>query len=172
MIRVSSDSIGWIADARGKSLVIRTNLAADIVASLDPNKTYSIELREKKQKRSLDQNAMYWSILGQVAKAVGISNARCHNMMIRDYGQPLIVDGKYLAVRVKDTDDAEEQILESETEHLKPTSRIAVSEDGVKYRYYWIMRGSSTYNTAEMTRMIDGIKEEAKQLGITLIWEE
>lgn len=172
MIRISSKEFGWFADAKGKSLTIRTNLAPEIIESLNPDKTYTIEIREKVQKRSLDQNAMYWSILGQVAKATGISNARCHNMMLRDYGQPLIIDGKYLAVKVRDTDEAEERLIESETEHLKPTSRTETGSDGKEYRYYYIIRGSSTYDTKEMTRMIEGIKEEARQLGLSLIWEE
>lgn len=172
MIRVTSNGISWMADASGKILTIRTNLAPDIVANLDPEKKYVIEIHEKKRKRSLDQNAMYWSILGQVAKAIGISNARCHNMMLRDYGQPLIVEGEYICAMIRDTDEAEEQCLESETTHMKPTSHTQTGKDGKQYRVYQVMRGSSTYDSAEFTRLLNGLQEEARQMGLTLIWED
>lgn len=161
-----------MADASGKILTIRTNLAPDIVAAIDPQKKYVIEIREKKNKRSNDQNAMYWSILGQVAKALGISKARCHNMLLRDYGQPLIIDGEFICTMVRDTDAAEEECLEDSKHHLRPTSHVTVGNDGKDYRVYQALRGSSTYDSAEFSQLLNGLLEEVKQMGLTLIWED
>ena len=39
-------------------------------------------------------------------------------------------------------------------------------DNGVLYRVYLVIRGSSTYNTREMSVLVDGIIQEAKQQGI------
>ena len=36
------------------------------------------------------------------------------------------------------------------------------------YRTYIVMRGSSTYNTQEMSRLIDGAEAEAHSMGVHL----
>ena len=53
-----------------------------------------------------------------------------------------------------------------ETLHLKPTTATRMMDNGRLYRVYYVMRGSHTYNTAEMSRLIDGTVSEAKALGI------
>lgn len=49
--------------------------------------------------------------------------------------------------------------------HLKPVPGIEVVGDEF-YNRYMIMRGSHTYDTAEMAALIDGTIAEAKALGI------
>lgn len=141
-----------------------------MVESLDPDKVYSIEIKEKKRKRSLDQNAMYWAVLTQVAKKLNISNPRCHNLMLRRYGVPERYGDQAVYVVLPDTDEAAERAAEAETYHLKPTSQTKVGKDGNVYRTYLLLRGSSTYDTAEMTRLIDGLMDEARQMGIETEW--
>ena len=53
--------------------------------------------------------------------------------------------------------------------HLKPTSKTQVLDNGDLNRVYIVMRGSHTYNTVEMARLIDGVISEAKQLDIPVI---
>lgn len=142
-----------------------------MVESLDPDKVYAIEIKEKKRKRSLDQNALYWVVLTQVAKKLNISNPRCHNLMLRRYGVPERYGDQAVYVVLPDTEEASEKAAEAETYHLKPTSQVKAGKDGNTYRTYILLRGSSTYDTAEMTRLIDGVMDDAKQMGITLIWE-
>ena len=54
----------------------------------------------------------------------------------------------------------EDRMLDMESVHLKTIER---SGDTVKMAF---LRGSHTYNTAEMARLIDGTVDEAKALGI------
>ena len=143
-----------------------------MVESLDPNKVYAIEIKEKKKKRSLDQNAMYWAVLTQVAKKLNISNPRCHNLMLRRYGVPERYGDQAVYVVLPDTDEAAERAAEAETYHLKPTSQVKAGKDGNNYRTYLLLRGSSTYDSGEMSRLVNGLLDEAKELGIEMIWEE
>lgn len=171
MLRAKTDSISWGLDEGGYFLKIRTSLARQITEAVKAGVMYVVEIKRHRKRRSLDQNAMYWSILGQIAKALNISNNRAHNLMLRRYGAVETIDGKTIKLVLPDTEEAAQRADEAESYHIKPTSQVKVGTDGNTYRTYILLRGSSTYDTAEMTRLIDGVMDEAKQMGITLIWE-
>ena len=50
--------------------------------------------------------------------------------------------------------------------HLQPTSQVREGNDNVMYRTYRLLRGSHTYNTEEMARLIDGMITMCKEAGI------
>lgn len=172
MRRLCSKIFRWSADQSGQWLSIRTPAAREVVESLDPDKVYSIEIKEKKRKRSLDQNAMYWAVLTQVARKLGISNPRCHNLMLRRYGVPERYGDQAVYVVLPDTDEASEKAAEAETYHLKPTSQVKAGKDGQNYRTYLLLRGSSTYDSSEMSRLVNGMLDEANALGVPIIWKD
>ena len=128
-----------------------------------------ITIRKRRKKRSLDSNALYWSTVTELAKALGVSNAYVHNDMIRRYGQPELYGDKVAYIMLPDTDETEEKAMEAETYHIKPTSRTRDGTDGVTYRAYMLMRGSSTYNTAEFNRLVDGLMESCKEAGVRIL---
>ena len=172
MLRVKTESITWGMDEGGYFLKIRTSLARQIVESIKAGIMYVVEIKRHRKRRSLDQNAMYWSILGQLAKALRISDSRAHNLMLRRYGAVETIDGKTIKLVLPDTDEAAQRADEAESYHIKPTSQVKVGTDGINYRTYLLLKGSHDMDTAEMTRLIDGAMDEAKQMGLTLLWEE
>ncbi len=172
MIATRTESIAWSADAAGLILSLRTPEARRIAETVKPGKAYTVEIREYRKKRSLDQNALYWKILGEFARAMRMSNAEAHNRMLRDYGQLKRFGDKIAYVVLPDTDEVERQTLEAETEHLKPTSQVKEGNDGRMYRTYMMLKGSSGYDTAEMTRLIDGLIAECREIGIDVISEQ
>lgn len=130
------------------------------------DKEISVTLKEKKRKRSLDANAYYWQLLSKCAEVLNVSKPYMHNYMLRKHGQMLIINDQAAYVVLPDTPDAEKVIDESETYHLKPTSQVKEGRDGKMYRTYMMLRGSSEYNTQEMSVLIDGLVSEAKALDI------
>ena len=56
--------------------------------------------------------------------------------------------------------------MEADAYHIKPTSEVKLGRDGKMYRTYYLLRGSSTYDTEEMSRLIDGLVDECKDAGI------
>ena len=134
-------------------------------AEMKPRK-YAVEIKEHREKRSLDANAYYWTLLGKLHKALKISSTYCHNLMLRRYGTLERFDGKPVYLVIPDTDEAAERADEADTYHVKPTSSVRVGKDGKAYRTYMLLRGSHDYDTAEMSALIDGIVEECKQVGI------
>ena len=172
MLRVKTDSITWGLDEGGYFLKIRTSLARQIVGNIKAGIMYVVEIKRHRKRRSLDQNAIYWSILGQIAKALRISDSRAHNLMLRRYGAVETIDGKTIKLVLPDTDEAAQRADEAESYHIKPTSQVKVGTDGINYRTYLLLKGSHDMDTAEMKRLIDGVMDEAKQMGLELLWEE
>lgn len=169
MIHLQTDKVSWSADAAGMNLLLRTSEARRIAETVKPGKTYAVEIKEYRKKRSLDQNALYWKFLTEFAQALGMSNSEAHNRMLRSYGQLERYDDKPVYVVLPDTDEAEQKALEAETYHVKPTSQVKHGNDGNSYRTYMLLRGSSTYDTKEMTRLIDGLTEEMAGIGLDMI---
>lgn len=130
------------------------------------------DIKEHRAKRSLNQNSYYWALLAKVAEKSSISRNRCHNEMLASYGQDEYVDDRLVYVTIPDNEKAEREAMEAETYHLRPTSSVMDGNDGMLYRVWVMLRGSHTYNTAEMRRLLEGMIDEAKQLGIETLPEE
>ena len=126
----------------------------------------SIEIKRYRRKRSLDANAYYWVLVTKLSGVVGMSNSEVHNMMLRGYGQPEIYEGKGVCLTIPDTDEARKKADNATDYHVLPTSHVRTGDDGIVYRTYKLLRGSHTYNTAEMSRLIEGIISECKHAGI------
>lgn len=129
-------------------------------------KLLALTAKVYRRKRSLDANSYYWSLLTKLSEVAGISKNRAHNMMLRRYGKLVEVDGDLIYVVVPDNDEGERMALEAETFHIKPTSQVKTANDGSSFRTYLMLRGSSTYDTAEMSTLINGLVEECNDLGI------
>lgn len=127
------------------------------------------DLSEHKKKRSRSQNSYYWEIIGQLAKVTKVSSNRIHNTYLRELGLVERIGDKLVTVFLPDSDQAENDVLESMTYHLKPTSATRVGSDGITYRGYLMLRGSSTYNVSEMSALLDLLIQDAKEQGIQVI---
>lgn len=125
-----------------------------------------IRIVQYRKKRSLDANAYYWTLLTKFADVIGLSNPEAHNMMLRGYGQSEIFDGRAVYVTIPDTEEAEKKVNNATDYHLAPTSQVRMGNDDVLYRTYRLLRGSRTYDTKEMSKLIDGLVTCCKEAGI------
>ena len=158
-------------DADGLKLTVRTPEARRIAESVKPDKEYTIEIKEFRRKRSLDQNALYWKCVGMIAEGLNASSSYIHNMLLRRYGQlETYGEGEPIYIFLPDTEAAQTQADEAESYHLKPTSHVKQGKDK-DYRGYMLLRGSSTYTVTEMRRLLDGAIDECKHMGIEVLSE-
>ena len=137
----------------------------DIVkAEYDKLKSYDklkIKAVKYTQRRSLDANAYFHVLVGKIADALTISKAKAKNVLICKYGQPqLLPDGDIMVYK---TNAPEEFMWEQESIHAIP---VKYEE---KATFYSIYRGSHTYDTKEMSVLIDGTVADAKELGIETV---
>lgn len=127
--------------------------------TVKPNAKWDI--KEHKAKRSLSQNAYYWSLIEKVAQKKRQSVAYTHNYELRAARYARWVNGEMVLVRIPDTDEAEALVMEQTDYHLAPTNKR--DEDK---RLYVLLRGSSEFNTAEMAHLLDCLIQDAQSVGI------
>ena len=140
-----------------------TGTAAEIIQYLfDQDKTKRWDIKEHREKRSLDANAYFHVLCDKLRLKLGISMARCKNHLIADYGQiQYLPDG---APMIYKTNAPEEYMAELETIHTKCIK--VTEENGKEVFFYRLYRGSHEYDTKEMSQLIDGTVQECKAVGI------
>mgnify|MGYP002623530676 FL=1 len=121
-----------------------------------------ITAKRHRERRSLSANAYFHKLCALIGGAIGAPNTEVKNRLIREYGAYEFVDEQIPTIRIKA--EYESEILNREGWHFKPIG-YEVENDSEWVRMA-LMRGSHTYDTKEMTRLIDGAVEEAKELGI------
>lgn len=143
---------GIVRDWLTGKIQLTFEMDQDVSGHIDSikDKLLRITVKQWKEKRSLDANAYYWVLLSKLAEAMKISKPRAHNLMLRRYGQNMTIDGAGAYIRIPDTEKAEEIALEASEYHIRPTSEVVTGNNGVNYRTYVMLMGSSQYDTAEM----------------------
>ena len=133
----------------------------DCIHYLMDAKEMKYEVKEHREKRSLSQNAYYWVMITKLSAVLTQRNAVTHNLMLRDYGQIEVMNGRAVNVIIPDSEDADKKALQAETFHIKPTSQVING-----FRNYVLLRGSSTYNSDEMSKLLNGLIAECQSVGI------
>lgn len=152
-----------------------TGTALEIVTFLmgqDKSKQWDLEEHKEKKHRTLSQNSYYWQLISQVASKLHVTTIFMHNTLLRDISIPFIIDGQMARVTLPDTEETENNVLEAMTYHLKPTSQVWTGADGITYRTYIMLKGSSAFDTKEFTVLVDRLIEIAKENGIETISED
>lgn len=166
-MEISGKIAGLSTDCETGELTIsfRTSCAAQIKAEYDHLKDLpKLRIKAVKwtEKRSLDANAYFHVLVGKIADAMTISKAKAKNLMICQYGQPERLDDQ--SELVYKTNAPIEYMEEQEAVHARWIGMK--EENGKEVNFYKIYRGSHTYDTKEMSYLIDGTVAEAKEHGI------
>ena len=122
------------------------------------DKPLTVQVKEFREKRSLSQNAYMWGLLDKLAEKVNQSKEAVYKSYVKDYGVFEILPIRNEAVSSFISKWGKnglgwfcEDLGESKLTGY--TKLIA---------YY----GSSTYNTQEMTRLIDAVVTDCREQGI------
>ena len=110
------------------------------------------EIKEHKEKRSLSQNSYAWKLIMELANILRKSKEEVYLQMLKDYGQSEIV-----------------VILSTVNPHgyFKYYDKVRdVIIKGNQFTQYKIYKGSSEYDSKEMSIFIDGIIQECQNVGI------
>mgnify|MGYP002515721476 CR=1 FL=1 len=125
------------------------------------DKLLSIVLKPYRKKRTLNANDYYWVLCTKIAEVQKVSKTEMHNILLAEYGAEKVTDGAFEWAVKSPTFDW----TKSTTEHYRPSGRTVKTDSG-ELPLYWVIRGSHTYDTEEMSRLIDGTVYEAKERGI------
>lgn len=131
----------------------------ECISSIEELKEYklSVEIKKYRNKRSLDANAYMWVLISKLEEKLNVSKDIIYKDAIRNIGV-------YEVIPVKN--EAVDRFIEAWTKNglgwVCETTKSKLEGYTNILAYY----GSSTYNTAEMSRLIDLIVQECKQLNI------
>ena len=121
------------------------------------DKTKKYEVKEYKEKRSLDANAYAWVLLGKLQDKLHIPKENIYKDLIRNIGSYEVIPIKNEAV-----DKFKEAWSKKGLGWITETTKSKLGGYTNVIAYY----GSSIYDTKEMTRFIELIIQECEQLDI------
>lgn len=132
-----------------------TGTAAEIVQYLfNEDKDKLWDLKEHKNKRSLDANGLLWACLQEIAEKLRTDKWSVYLMMLKRYGQH-----DYVIVKEKAVD-----AMKAAWREIEEVGKVNVNgKKGVQLLCYY---GSSTYNTKEFSVLLDGVISEMKEMGL------
>lgn len=116
------------------------------------------EVKEFKQHRTLSQNAYVWKLINEIANKMNKTKEDVYLQMLKDYGQCEVISMK---------------------SNINPNGYFKYYEpigtgyvNGNEFTHYKIYKGSSEFTTLEMKYLLDGVIQEAENLGIPTLTEE
>lgn len=119
---------------------------------LNQDREKFFEVKQHREKRSLTANAYAWVLIGKIADVVRASKDEVYLEMLKRYGQSEIVS----VLSEIDVDG-----------YFKYFEAVAETTlNGQSFTHYRVYKGSSEYDSREMSVLIDGIVSEAKDLDI------
>ena len=123
----------------------KTELIDYIRDELKDDVVYDCRITKHRDKRSAEQNALAWAYITEIANELRRDKFDIYFEMLKRYGQSFII-----------ATELDEDLLGTYFKYYE-------SLPGGQYIIY---RGSSEYDSYEMTVFIDGIMSEAEEMGI------
>lgn len=132
----------------------------DLQAHIGKGKQLAVEIKPERIRRSLDANAYMWVILSKMAAVMHTSKDELYLLMLERYG---------VFTHIVVHPGAVERVMD-EWRTVRNLGVVYVGgRKGVQLQVYY---GSSGYSTAEMAALIDGVVDEAKEIGVETLTPE
>lgn len=155
---VNATSFRWTMDADGDWLCVQTNKARQVIDTLKDGKAYDVEIKEHREKRSLDANAYFWVLVDRLAEKLRIPKTEIYRRYIREIGG----NNETVCVTAEAADKLrngwEHNGLGWQTDTMP--SKIPGCTNVILYY------GSSTYNIRQMSHLIDMAVQDCQEQDI------
>ena len=124
---------------------------------------YMVTIEPKKKKRSLDQNAYFWKLLGEICKK---ENGDLKDVESLYVNLLEMAGAKYTSMIIKHValDD-----LKKLCRHVK-----VIKQQSIKHELYdtvYVYYGSSTFDSNEMSQLIDVTLKYAEEVGVGDVYD-
>lgn len=123
------------------------------------DRLYDLEVKEHRQKRSLDANAYCWVLINKIADAMRITPKEIYRQAIQNIG------GNYEIIPIKE--EAAERFRQIWESQGLGWPCVDMGKSKIQgYRNLRAYYGSSTYDTRQMSMLIDNLVQDCKALDI------
>lgn len=125
-----------------------------LIFRLDKDTVYDVKIDKHREKRSLNANAYLWKLVTEIGNVLNKSKEEVYLQMLIDYGQSEMVS----------------ILSEIDVKGYFKYYKLAGTSilNGKEFNHYKIYKGSSEYDTKEMSILLNGVVQEAKNLGIKI----
>lgn len=149
--RIQNDNGVWLC------LKVNEPAQARQFAIKKQNRLYDAEIKQHREKRSLDANSFYWLMVGDLAKAIGDTPENIYRRHIRDIGN-------YETICMK-TEAVEDFTRHWTSNHL---GRFVETRESKLLGCTTVLAfyGSSDFSKSEMSRLIDNCLQDCEATGI------
>lgn len=141
----------------GDELILKCSELAEIRRFAYGFKSGNYEIERKRKRRSNDANALCWKLCTEIANVLRAEKESIYVDMLKRYGQSDVVS----VLATVDVKGYFKYYDEWGKGYVK----------GKEFTHYKVYKGSSEYDTWEMSILLDGIIDEAKALDIEVITE-
>lgn len=123
-----------------------------LIFRLDKDTVYDVKIDKHREKRSLNANAYLWKLVTEIGNILNKSKEEVYLQILIDYGQSEMVS----------------ILSEIDVKGYFKYYKLAGTSilNGKEFNHYKIYKGSSEYDTKEMSILLNGVVQEAKNLGI------
>lgn len=126
--------------------------ATNLYDDLHGEEKLSIKIDKYREKRSLNANAYAWKLLTEIANVVRSSKDEVYLEMLKRYGQSEIIS---VLAHIP---------MEGYVKYFEEAGESKLN--GKLFKHYKVYKGSSEFDSREMSIFLDGVVSEAKEMGI------
>ena len=158
---IRTNKIKWSIDSSGTWLMLKTdhNSALQVVEQVKADKTYDVEIKEHRKRRSMDANSYFWVLCGKLAAKVGLPKEDVYREFIKDVGD------NYTIVPIRN-DAVDKWVSNWQSKGIGWCCDILGDSKLPGYTNVITYYGSSTYDTQQMATLINLMVQECKLQGI------
>ena len=158
------DKAKWTMDMDGAWLMLKTDLpqAKQFCEDMKDGKKYSAELKQHKNKRSIDANALFWLYCGSLAHKLQMPKETVYRELIKDIGD------NYEIVPIKN-EAVDKWVSNWSSKGIGWVCDILGESKLEGYTNVMTYYGSSTYDTKQMSTLINRVMQECKEQGIEVL---
>ena len=140
--------------------ILSFNLGKDSHIAYDLYEQYmkapvKVNIEKYNEKRTDEQNRMFWACISQLATALGLDNHETYLRELKRYG-------KFTSIIIKS------EAIKDLEEIWREIDIIGKKKDEKGIEYYEVLSyyGTSTYNTKEFAHLLSGVLEDMKDIGL------
>lgn len=154
--RIQNITKDWLTNQYQITFTVNESTAISTVNDIRSCEKLSITAKRFREKRSLDANALLWVCLSKIADAMETPTDKwdIYLQMLKRYGK-----FTHICVKPNVVDAVKSQWRECEVIG-------EVNINGQKAVQMLCYFGSSTYDTKEFSRLLDGVISEMEQMGL------